>query len=159
MELVNSRMAVNIDPDDADLEDRFPGTQEQLSQRLKAALHYSVGKICESKSSSSSINYSKAFIAALTETVYMQTESFARDLESFSRHAKRSVINNEDVKLLARRNPSLHEKLTVMSDELNEKAISRRKSKKPKLDLADNEQTNNAPNKENVKLNSIDVNM
>uniref|UniRef100_A0A2K6KIE6 Centromere protein S n=1 Tax=Rhinopithecus bieti TaxID=61621 RepID=A0A2K6KIE6_RHIBE len=35
-------------------------------------------------------------------------ENFAKDLETFARHAKRTTINTEDVKLLARRSNSLH---------------------------------------------------
>uniref|UniRef100_A0A2K6N700 Centromere protein S n=1 Tax=Rhinopithecus roxellana TaxID=61622 RepID=A0A2K6N700_RHIRO len=34
-------------------------------------------------------------------------QNFAKDLETFARHAKRTTINTEDVKLLARRSNSL----------------------------------------------------
>nr|XP_012329035.1 cortistatin isoform X1 [Aotus nancymaae] len=37
-----------------------------------------------------------------------ELENFAKDLEMFARHARRTTVNTEDVKLLARRSNSLH---------------------------------------------------
>ncbi|XP_042809715.1 centromere protein S-like isoform X1 [Panthera tigris] len=77
--------------------------------RLKAAVHYTVGCLCEEVASDREIRFSKQTIAAISELTFRQCENFAKDLEMFARHAKRSTINTEDVKLLARRSNSLHD--------------------------------------------------
>uniref|UniRef100_A0A8C5ZSW1 Centromere protein S n=1 Tax=Marmota marmota marmota TaxID=9994 RepID=A0A8C5ZSW1_MARMA len=77
-------------------------------QRLKAAVHYTVGCLCEEVTSDKEMQFSKQTIAAISELTFRQCENFAKDLEMFARHAKRSTINTEDVKLLARRSNSLH---------------------------------------------------
>jgi centromere protein S len=51
---------------------------------------------------------SKSF--AICANVFV-LEITSRDLESFSKHSKRSVINADDVKLLARRNEDLEAKI------------------------------------------------
>uniref|UniRef100_A0A0P6J570 Centromere protein S n=1 Tax=Heterocephalus glaber TaxID=10181 RepID=A0A0P6J570_HETGA len=84
--------------------------QERFSyqQRLKAAVHYTVGCLCQEVEADKEVQFSKQTIAAISEMTFQQCENFARDLEMFARHAKRSTINTEDVKLLARRSNSLH---------------------------------------------------
>ncbi|XP_013359746.1 PREDICTED: centromere protein S isoform X2 [Chinchilla lanigera] len=83
--------------------------QERFSsqQRLKAAVHYTVGCLCQEVAADKEMQFSKQTIAAISEITFRQCENFARDLELFARHAKRSTINTEDVKLLARRSNSL----------------------------------------------------
>lgn len=57
--------------------------------------------------------------AALASLVYKQAEFLAKDLELFARHARRSTIQVEDVKLCARRNPefvSYYELNSVLSN-------------------------------------------
>uniref|UniRef100_A0A4X1W8K9 Centromere protein S n=1 Tax=Sus scrofa TaxID=9823 RepID=A0A4X1W8K9_PIG len=87
------------------------GAEEQqrfsYRQRLKAAVHYTVGCLCEEVASDKDMPFSKQTIAAISEVTFRQCENFAKDLEMFARHAKRSTINTEDVKLLARRSNSL----------------------------------------------------
>ncbi|XP_065664517.1 centromere protein S [Hydra vulgaris] len=95
--------------------------EDDEKSQLKAALHYAVGKICEMKSDEHNVTYSKAFIACLTETVVNKIELFATDLEAFAKHAKRTTINIEDVKLLVRRNPGLAEEIETCSKSLIEK--------------------------------------
>ncbi|KAM8790137.1 centromere protein S-like isoform 2-T2 [Rhynchonycteris naso] len=84
--------------------------QERFSyeQRLKAAVHYTVGCLCEEVALDQGVQFSRQTIAAISEVTFRQCENFAKDLEMFARHAKRSTINTEDVKLLARRSNSLH---------------------------------------------------
>lgn len=41
-------------------------------QRLKAALHYTVGRICEKTGDETGVQFSRRFIAALTETTFKQ---------------------------------------------------------------------------------------
>ncbi|KAB0376385.1 hypothetical protein FD755_010829, partial [Muntiacus reevesi] len=80
----------------------------RFSSRLKAAVHYTVGCLCEEVALDKDMQFSKQTVAAISEVTFRQCENFAKDLEMFARHAKRSTINTEDVKLLARRSHSLH---------------------------------------------------
>ncbi|XP_006885826.1 PREDICTED: centromere protein S [Elephantulus edwardii] len=93
------------------MEDEETEEQQHFSyqQRLKAAVHYTVGRLCEEVASDKEIQFSKQTIAAISELTFRQCENFAKDLEMFARHAKRSTINTDDVKLLARRSNSLHQ--------------------------------------------------
>ncbi|XP_038513773.1 centromere protein S isoform X3 [Canis lupus familiaris] len=102
-------------------EDEGTEEQERFShrQRLKAAVHYTVGCLCEDVASDKEVQFSKQTIAAISELTFRQCEHFAKDLEMFARHAKRSTINTEDVKLLARRSNSLH--LQEGGDRIEEK--------------------------------------
>lgn len=109
------------------------GMAEEGNQ-LKASLHYAVAKICEAEASNKQIECSKAFIACLTETVFEKMEIFAIDLEAFSRHCKRTVVNMEDVKLLTRHNADLKEKTEECCSLLE---IKKTKTKKKKSDCSD----------------------
>lgn len=97
------------------------------AKRLKAALWFAVGKIVDEESIKQNCNATPQYIGALTEMVWAQIgqslpccifsflarpmltrpESVATDLESFSRHARRTTVHTEDVVLLARKNPDL----------------------------------------------------
>ncbi|XP_033126677.1 centromere protein S-like [Anneissia japonica] len=88
------------------------------TQRLKAAIHFSVGQICEEVSQDTDVTFTKQVIAAFAEATFRQCETVAVDLELFAKHGKRSVINNEDVKLLARRSDALANHIKAMSDKL-----------------------------------------
>uniref|UniRef100_A0A8D0GGS1 Centromere protein S n=1 Tax=Sphenodon punctatus TaxID=8508 RepID=A0A8D0GGS1_SPHPU len=75
---------------------------------------------------------SKQTIAAISEITFRQCDVFAKDLEMFARHAKRSTINIEDVKLLARRSSSLQRYINQKSEELvlnNQEKKEKRKKK------------------------------
>ncbi|XP_036901170.1 centromere protein S [Sturnira hondurensis] len=102
-------------------------------QRLKAAVHYTVGSLCAEAASDSGVQLSKQTVAAIAEVTFRQCESFARDLEMFARHAKRSTINTEDVKLLARRSNSLLKYITEKNEEIAQ-FNTERKTKKKKLE-------------------------
>ncbi|CAK7322220.1 Centromere protein S [Vulpes lagopus] len=110
--------------------------QERFShqQRLKAAVHYTVGCLCEDVASDKEVQFSKQTIAAISEMTFRQCEHFAKDLEMFARHAKRSTINTEDVKLLARRSNSLLKYITEKNEELTQFNIEQRAKKKKKLE-------------------------
>ena len=124
------------------------------TQRLKAALHHSVGKICAEVEGT---EFSREVIAAVTEAAFNQSQLLAWDMEAFAklvkapqnpplhtsfflsslpfhpplfpssslplslppfysaRHAKRTVVAPEDVRLCCRRNNDL---LTYMTEQL-----------------------------------------
>ncbi|XP_071943907.1 centromere protein S-like [Antedon mediterranea] len=89
------------------------------TQRLKAAVHFTVGQICEETSREIEVTFSKQVIAALAEATFRQCEIAAVDLELFARHGKRSVINTDDVRLLARRSGALANHIKEVSDKLS----------------------------------------
>ncbi|KAK3574806.1 hypothetical protein QTP86_018389 [Hemibagrus guttatus] len=92
--------------------------KEAYTQRLKAAVHYTVGKICQSTVAECEKQISKQAVAAIAETTFRQCEIFAKDLEAFARHAKRHTITVDDVKLLARRSAALSSHMQQKSEEL-----------------------------------------
>ncbi|XP_019495223.1 PREDICTED: centromere protein S isoform X2 [Hipposideros armiger] len=114
--------------------------QQQFSyqQRLKAAVHYTVGCLCEEVASDKEVSFSKQTIAAISEVTFRQCENFAKDLEMFARHAKRSTINTEDVKLLARRSNSLLRYITEKNEEIAQGNQERKAKKKKKLEDENN---------------------
>ncbi|KAI0119909.1 kinetochore component CENP-S-domain-containing protein [Nemania sp. FL0031] len=81
---------------------------EDVRERLKAALWFAVGKMVDEETLRRNRNVTPQFIGALTELAWTQIENVALDLESFSRHAGRSTVTTDDVLLLARRNNDLH---------------------------------------------------
>lgn len=108
-------------------------------QRLKAALHYTIGQICTGVKD---VTFTKEFIATLTETAFKECEALSTDLELFAKHAKRTTVNTDDVKLYCRRNPDLlglvtkkGEQLKADKDEVKKK--SKGKGKAPAIDEDD----------------------
>ncbi|NWU89869.1 CENPS protein, partial [Upupa epops] len=103
-----------------------------LFQRLKAAVHYTVGCLCQEVAEERNVQFSKQTIAAISEITFRQCDTFAKDLEMFARHAKRSTVTTEDVKLLARRSSSLLNYITQKSEELAASNIEQKEKKKKK---------------------------
>lgn len=101
-------------------------------QRLKAAVHYTVGCLCQEVTLNKQVNFSKQTIAAISEVTFRQCENFAKDLEMFARHAKRSTVTTEDVKLLARRNNSLLKYITEKNEEIAQLNLKGKAKKKRK---------------------------
>ncbi|XP_028393673.1 centromere protein S-like [Dendronephthya gigantea] len=118
------------DSEDENFDEEYENLEHK--QRLKAALHYTVGKICEEIGEETNLRYSKQFIAALTETTFKQIGSFATDLELFAKHAKRTIINSDDVVLISRRSSVLNQHMKEISQELNEAHMIERANKKSK---------------------------
>ncbi|NXG32846.1 CENPS protein, partial [Dromaius novaehollandiae] len=75
-------------------------------QRLKAAVHYTVGCLCQDVAEDKDMQFSKQTIAAISEITFRQCGTEVIFL-MLCRHAKRSTVTAEDVKLLARRSNSL----------------------------------------------------
>ncbi|KAI1036826.1 hypothetical protein LB505_007140 [Fusarium chuoi] len=94
-------------------------TSDEDRERLKAALWYAVGQIVDEESLRRNRNATPQFIGALTELVWTQieAENVATDLESFSNHAGRSTVTTDDVLLLARKNPDLHQIMKEFVDQ------------------------------------------
>ncbi|KFQ53982.1 Centromere protein S, partial [Pelecanus crispus] len=105
-------------------------------QRLKAAVHYTVGCLCQDVAEDKDVQFSKQTIAAIAEITFRQCENFAKDLEMFARHAKRSTVTTEDVKLLARRSNSLLKYITQKSEELASSNMEQKEKKKKKSSAA-----------------------
>ncbi|XP_062046404.1 centromere protein S isoform X2 [Lepus europaeus] len=103
-------------------------------QRLRAAVHYTVAGLCQEVASDKEMPFSKQSIAAISEVTFRQCENFAKDLEMFARHARRSTINTEDVKLLARRSNSLLKYITEKSEEIAQFNTEQKAKKKKKLE-------------------------
>ncbi|XP_042904959.1 centromere protein S [Parasteatoda tepidariorum] len=98
-------------------------------ENLQTSIHFSVGKICADIATEYKVNFSKEFMATLADLTFHQASIFAEDLEAFAKHAKRTTVNSEDVKLLVRRSKSLHEHINEMAAELGA-ASAKPKSKK-----------------------------
>ena len=139
-ESISFRAVPSMDDSDVEVD---PAEDLEYRQRLKAAVHYTVGKICEevtlTGTAPSGMKFSPHFIAMLSETTFKQCESLAVDLESFAKHARRSTINSEDVKLSARRNESLRQYIESLAEQRaraheSEKAARREKKQQKKTD-------------------------
>src|SRR5579885_1079855 len=82
-------------------------TSDELTtfrSQLETAVHYTVGQICEDIASTKREcgSFTPHYIAALSKLTLQQMKLFAQDLEAFAHHAGRSVVNENDVKLLVR---------------------------------------------------------
>ncbi|XP_078094809.1 centromere protein S [Mustelus asterias] len=99
------------------------------SERFRAAVHYTVGCLCQEVGEDKEIEFSKQTIAAIAETTFRQCENFATDLELFAKHGKRTTVNTDDVKLLARRSKAL---LTFITEKCNDLASSNAEQKEKK---------------------------
>jgi len=104
--------------------------QTQSFQRLKAAIDLSVADIFSQEETDFAAD-SKA-LAVSAELVLDKLFGIARDLEAFAGHAKRSTVNSEDVKLLARNNPKLKEHLTNLGVERAQLSTGRKTTEKGK---------------------------
>ncbi|CAB1437865.1 unnamed protein product [Pleuronectes platessa] len=102
--------------------------KEETRQRLKAAVHFTVGQLCQKMGEVHRRDFSRQVIAAITETTFRQCDVFATDLEAFARHAKRSTVTTEDVKLIARRSTALSKYIQNKSEELNQQRELKKKN-------------------------------
>lgn len=100
--------------------------EEDVRERLKAALWFAVGKMVDEEMLKRNRNVTPQFIGALTEMAWAQIENVAIDLENFSRHAGRSTITTDDVLLLTRRNQDLHD---IIKDFVDQKKAAKPSTK------------------------------
>ncbi|XP_041979320.1 centromere protein S-like isoform X2 [Aricia agestis] len=108
-------------------------TFENISPRQKnrAALLRDVRSICTETCHLLGLDITKPSTDVITELVYKKILLYGSDLEAFARHAKRSTISTDDVKLLVRRNPSLKEHLGSISSNTAVKKQRRKTTNKP----------------------------
>ncbi|CAD5119174.1 DgyrCDS7812 [Dimorphilus gyrociliatus] len=92
-----------------------------IKKRLKAAIHFAVGSTCQEVADRQQISFQKKVLAVMTEAAWKYSEMMARDLELFAQHAKRNTVSVEDVKMIARKSPKLHELMTNRANEMGQK--------------------------------------
>ncbi|KAI9206497.1 kinetochore component CENP-S-domain-containing protein [Polychytrium aggregatum] len=84
--------------------DEAPEDTSEQTLRLKAAVYFVISKQCEKLAREHNVDITPQFIRAVSELVYQQAGHMGTDLELFAKHAKRSTIAVDDVKLCVRRN-------------------------------------------------------
>lgn len=102
------------------------------TDKLKLTVLCDVKKICQEvgQGLSTKVNFEKPAMELIAEMVWRKVEDYGSDLELFARHAKRTTINADDVKLLVRRNECLKEKVSKLSDDLNTASTSSKRKRK-----------------------------
>ncbi|KAM8757190.1 centromere protein S isoform 1-T1 [Acanthopagrus schlegelii] len=115
---------------------------DELHLRLKAAVHYTVGRICQKMGEDQRRRFSRQVVAAIAETTFRQCDIFAKDLEAFARHAKRSTVSTDDVKLAARRSTALSIYIQNKIEELNQEQKDLKKKSTGKRKSRDTEEEN-----------------
>ena len=113
--------------------DEANGGDDTRSEDLRKALQMAVIGICEKEEEDpiSSSAMSGQAIQVLTELTFLYaTTSLARDLDAFSTHAKRQTITADDVKLVARKNPDILEKLEHFCEEHHDRKAAKASRKK-----------------------------
>jgi centromere protein S len=102
------------------------------TQRLCASLHYAVGLISEALSASENgheIPFDKSVVGSVANLAFSQLTQNGKDLEAFAKHAKRTTIQSDDVKLMVRRNTGLLEHISKLSSEQQIAAAAAKKRK------------------------------
>ncbi|KAJ8043119.1 Centromere protein S [Holothuria leucospilota] len=100
-----------------------------LDQRFKAAIHYTVGKICTELEEEMEVTFSRHIIAVISEATYKQSGIFASDLEDFCQHAKRTTVTADDVKLLARRSGTLANHISKVHKKMKDAQVASKEKK------------------------------
>lgn len=70
-------------------------------------MHYRCTKIAQEISNKEQCEVNMDIICLMTELIFRFHQILATDLETFSRHAKRSTVTVDDVFCFVRRNPQL----------------------------------------------------
>ncbi|XP_049846242.1 centromere protein S-like isoform X1 [Schistocerca gregaria] len=74
---------------------------------LKIILFQEVDRVVTETSKEIGVTCSSEVVNVFAEMAWKKARSIAEDLELFAKHAKRSMVSSDDVKLVVRRNPSL----------------------------------------------------
>ncbi|XP_044754612.1 centromere protein S-like isoform X1 [Coccinella septempunctata] len=78
-------------------------------QNAKHNIYSTSRKICREVGDEMGVEYEANALDLIAELAVKKLSLYATDLEAFQKHAKRSTVNADDVKLLVRRNDSLKE--------------------------------------------------
>ncbi|CAH1154126.1 unnamed protein product [Phaedon cochleariae] len=76
-------------------------------QKTKQSIHNTTRKIANEVASNFNMEIDADALDIIAELTYKKIQLYGLDLDAFQKHAKRSTINADDVKLLVRRNESL----------------------------------------------------
>ncbi|CAL1535501.1 unnamed protein product [Lymnaea stagnalis] len=109
-------------------EDQMDISNTENVQSCKAALYYSIKQISKEVEEEMDVTISPQVLATVSESLHRQIECYALDLENFAKHAKRTNVNVDDVKLIIRRNDTLFRHLSEMA--ADQTATNKRGSKK-----------------------------
>ncbi|XP_045154135.1 centromere protein S-like [Echinops telfairi] len=119
-------------------------------QKLKATVHRTVDCLCKEVAAEKEMQFSKQTVAAISEVLFA-CENFAKVLEMFARHEKRSTINTDDGKLLARRSHSLLKYITEKNEGIAQVNLEQKAKKKKKPERGNQESTESAVEAEAVE--------
>jgi len=97
-------------------------------EKLKASVWLAVQKICAEQARDLSVEIDAGFVACLSELVYHQAVTMGQDLESFTKHAKRSIVSIDDIKLYVRRNRDLQQTVNDLSASIGKPDTKRTKA-------------------------------
>ncbi|XP_050675952.1 centromere protein S-like [Leptidea sinapis] len=86
-----------------------------MDKKAQAGLHRDVRAICSETCHFVGLEITKPAMEIIAELVLKKLVVYGSDLEAFAKHAKRSTVNAEDVKLLVRRNKSLKARIDTLS--------------------------------------------
>nr|XP_023013128.1 centromere protein S-like [Leptinotarsa decemlineata] len=78
-------------------------------QKTKQTIHNTARKIAKEISANFDMEFDSDALDIIAELTYKKLQLYGTDLDAFQKHAKRSTITADDVKLLVRRNESLKE--------------------------------------------------
>lgn len=126
----------------------------KTSEDLEKSLQFSTWKICSQIAETYNVKFTKEFVCTLGQLAFEQIGVLAEDLEWFAKHAKRSVINGEDVKLLVRRIPKLCEhieQICLKNSKPKKKAEKRKKADPGGEESKDADGTSTSKSKKVVK--------
>jgi len=109
------------------------------------------------------LDVDKKVIDCITNLGIQQLETLSNDLEAFAKHGKRTIVNTDDVKLLARRNPKLTTHLTSIEQTIPKPKLNAIKQQSSLRDFAENslrkrKSTSISPNA-SENPNSYEVNL
>ncbi|XP_059052748.1 centromere protein S-like [Achroia grisella] len=150
---------------------------ESLSsaEKIRATLHRDVRSICSEACHLLGLEITKPAMAIISELVYKKLTVYGSDLEAFAKHAKRTTINSEDVKLLVRRNPSLRARLnntqpqikavvnkdkrrkTVVPSGNKQEEIPKQKSKEDETVISETKETEREATKRNDDFEKMNI--
>ncbi|XP_022917665.1 centromere protein S-like [Onthophagus taurus] len=78
-------------------------------KKLKSSIYSDVRGICKDTAQKYEMEFDQNAMDTIGELTWKKLLLYTQDLEAFHKHAKRSAVTIDDVKLLCRRNTSLKE--------------------------------------------------